>query len=88
MITECVGKCSNHYHALEQAKSDCNDAVDSEIDLLVSQSTEKITVATKKAIKKAAKAIASGKLADLRRDTGALSDVVERSPFTAEEVQE
>lgn len=79
MISECVKRCANHYQAFEQAKSDCDEAVQSEIDLLVSESSERIAAVTKKAIKKAAKAIASGKSDALKTEADALSDVIEQS---------
>jgi hypothetical protein len=65
--------------ALAQAKSDCDIAVDADIDLLVNESAEPITKDTKKAIKRAAKALAAGKGHDLKIEATALSEVVDIS---------
>ena len=77
-IIECIRRAASAYRALESAKSECEDAVDSEIDLLVAECSEPITDADKKTIRKIAKAAAASgkKMAALTSETMSLAGIL------------
>jgi len=77
-IIECIRRAASAYRTLETAKTGCEDAVDAEIDLLVSECSEPITDADKKNIRKIARATASTgrKLAALTNETMSMAEIL------------
>ena len=69
ILTDSVKRIANHYITLSIAKNDCDLAVKSEIEMLVANSNDVITPATKKNIKKVAKSIADEAINALSEET-------------------
>jgi len=75
-IIECIKRAASAYRALESARSECEDAVDAEIDFLVADCSEPITQTDKKNIKKIAKAIASSKVTAMANEAKSLAEML------------
>jgi len=75
-IIECIRKVASAYTALEVAKSDCDDVIDSEIELAVAECSEPITGTDKKNIKRIAKAISGQKVSGLIDEIGSISPII------------
>jgi hypothetical protein len=86
-IKQAIEICREAYATLEDAKSDCKDVVESAIDALcglteeMGKKTHKEVLANYKddikSIKKIAKAMATGKLDDIKAESEALSQMVD-----------
>jgi hypothetical protein len=84
-IINCIKNAARIYSELEIAKSDCETQVDSIIDLLVSEASERITANKKKCIKKIAKAIAGGKVKNLKLEAEDITEMLASITFGGDE---
>lgn len=78
-LKTCISYCQVAYEELERAKEDCTAKVEAALLEFVGSSSTKITNADKKTIKKIAKAKATDKLDDLKREVASDVDLLEES---------